>query len=470
MAARTLPSTSSPSTRRFDRTDWWFLFAVATFVEVLVFLDLNDTFFWFNDSGDSAFWAEQAAQPVLSRAFWATVALYPVLIRLVGVETPMHVLQVLLSAGATFWLAYEILRLVRNRWWGYALFIFVVLSSRNGAVQLANHVVGTEGVAFSVAAMVVAQALHVSRRPTRGSWAVLGVLVFLFTFARPSYFSVVLLGVAVLAVLAWRRPAQRRLFGRLAAAGAGFLLLLVIANSGAEIESSNLYNIIPQWVLTDDELLEAFRDAGMPTGPEVMALAGEEQDVDDVKFASGPLADWKAWVDENGGTTYVRFLLTNPLWVTREYLAAQGDLYTSTLSETNTLLDQGTAFSGEQMSPARSFGNPFYPDSAVLLLLWVGGVAFGLGWAARTGIPLPPWIWLGVAMAASAPVLAVIVVFGDSVAVGRHGVGLALQLRWGLLIVTAWLVDEVLARRGGHPPRAGARPDDREASDRLPSS
>lgn len=433
------------SSRRLDRTDWWFLLVCALVAELLVYLDLHDTFFWFNDRGDSAFWYEQSQEPILSRAFWATVPVYPVVLRTLGTETALHVFQVVFSAIAWCWLAFQVMRLVRNRWWGYGLFVFVILSSRNGAVQLSNHVVFTEGIATSIGVLLLAQALSLLRAPSRRGWVAFGVLGVLFIGSRPSNFTVVLLGVVLLGFAAWRLPEQRRVLVRIGAGGIACFALLVALNAGSDSESNNLYNIIPEWVLPDAEARAYFEDAGMPVPPELLALTGEELDTDQEEVVAGPLRPWKEWVDADGGSTYVRFLVTHPAWVLDKYLAAQDTLYSSTLPEENVTLETGAPFTGREMSPARTFGNPFYPDSFLVLLLWLVGATGGCIWSRRAGWTMPAWVWLGIALVVTAPVLAVPIIFGDSQQLARHGILLAVQLRAGLVLVTAWLVDEALS-------------------------
>jgi len=438
---------ATATSRRLDRTDRWFLLAAVLVVEVLVFLDLNDTFFWCNEKGDSAFWYEQSQQPVLSRAFWTTVPVYPVVLRVLGVETPLHVFQVLVSAVAWFWLAYEVMRLVRNRWWGYALFVFVLLFSRSGAIQVVNHIVVTESISISIAVLLVVQTIRLLRRPDRATWIAFGVFGVLFLGSRPSNFTVVLLAAVILAVLAWRRPGDRRVLLGIAGAGVGVFAVMAAVNIDTGSESNNLYNIIPEWIVPDDTARAYFEDAGMPVPPELVALAGEELDTDQDEVVAGPLRPWKDWVDEEGSVTYVTFLATHPGWVLSKYTEAQGPLYTSTLEAENELLDAAEPITGRPMSPARTFGNPAYPASAALLLVWLVVVVAGFVWVLRLGWSVPNWVWFGVALLATAPVLAVPVIFGDSQQLERHGILLAVQVRIGLLLLTAWMVDEALARR-----------------------
>ncbi len=45
------------------------------------------------------------------------------------------------------------------------------------------------------------------------------------------------------------------------------------------------------------------------------------------------------------------------------------------------------------------------------------------------------------------PVLMVPVVFGDAVELERHALGLALQLRIGMVLMSAWILDELATTR-----------------------
>jgi hypothetical protein len=257
----------------------------------------------------------------------------------------------------------------------------------------------------------------------------------------------------ILAVLAWRRPADRRVL--LTIAGAGIVAFVPIAalNADSGSESNNLYNVIPEWILGDDAALEYFEDAGMPTPPELLARAGEELDTDDAEVVSGPLRPWKDWVDEEGMSTYVWYLASHPGWVWSKYAEVQGSLYTSTFEPESELLEAAEPIVGRPMSPVRTFGNPFYPSSPALLVLWILVAVVGFVASHRAGWSAPTWVWFGVALLATAPVLAAPVILGDSQQIDRHGIMLAIQVRIGLLLMTAWLVDEALARRV--PSRSG---------------
>lgn len=102
---------------------------------------------------------------------------------------------------------------------------------------------------------------------------------------------------------------------------------------------------------------------------------------------------------------------------------------------------------GARPAPLREVGDPVYPAAGALLVLWVGAATALVLVAVRDGDRLTAPAWLGVALVLPVPVLLVPVVFGDSQELGRHALALAVQLRLGLLLVTAWGVDRLLARR-----------------------
>lgn len=440
----------APGPRALDPDRRWFVLILVVLVEAAVAVDLIGTKFIYFDVADLGFYVDQADQSHWSREFWARFPLFPLAVDLLGTGKPLHLFQVGVSAAGAGWLAVELMLTVRNRYLGLAVGLWWLLIWRTGAIQFYQHLVLTEPLSHGLLMAIMAALLKQLRRPSeRTRWLLLAMIV-MWALARPSNFTVLGLAGLLLLLAGWlwgqgaRPPGWRHVGLVMLAAG------LVVPVMFTGLPPGTLYNIVPQWILPDEEALAWWEGQGMPVpdalGPGVWGLA--YMDPDTVK---GPLGEWNDWLVEHGHSTYVRWLWTHPGWAFDRYAAAYDTALTFVEQQERPELDEFIAAQGGRLAPARGLGNTIYPSSPTLLIAWICNVALLFmilrrltsQQPRRRGPPAP--VVLGFGMILTVPVLLFPVALGDAVELERHSLGLAIQLRAGLVLLTAWVIDELLA-------------------------
>lgn len=209
------------------------------------------------------------------------------------------VLQTVVSAVAFIVLAVAIGRQMNSdvvRVTSMAVVLLVGVSAR---VVVHDTSLMTESLAVSFTLVLLALATELRTAP---AWAVLGTYT-LWTFVRDAH---ALFGVVVatmIGIVLWR-------YGRRAVA----VLVALVAVWGVAasqnnrfIEANNITTIVHYRAVNDEALMSEFEASGMP------AVAAYE--------ASGDIADlhgdeaFQAWAGSEGSTTYMRWLVSNPVEV-----------------------------------------------------------------------------------------------------------------------------------------------------------
>jgi hypothetical protein len=151
-------------------------------------------------------------------------------------------------------------------------------------------------------------------------------------------------------------------------------------------------------------------------------------------------APLREWVRDEGQSTYATFLVTHPWWTLREpvadierFLSPDLDGYTF-------------IWKLDPPPPHDVLGEIGWPRPEWLVGAWaVGGAAAFVALAARRRVPAPVSVAIGLtgALAAAGFYAAW---HGDALEVDRHSLTAAVQLRIALWLVTALVVDAVMAR------------------------
>lgn len=310
------------------------------------------------------------------------------------------VLQTVVSATAFVWFAIAVGRTLDDQRVRVAVMAVILLVGLSGRVVSHDTWALTESLAIALTLMLLS--VLIDLRHAR-AWVLFAVLIP-WTFVRDAH---ALIGVGVGLVAAvmlwrWRRPAV----------AAGVVVVALWGGLATQhnrfIEANNIATIVA--FRADNELLDEFRSAGMPTVEEFERTGDVE--------ALHASAEFYDWAGDEGVGTYVGYLLGHPgelASAVPEILGRDGVAWTGTTS---------LEFRIDAAFPRRSFGLV-----AVVLLAAGGAVAFG---AARTRsydrrLTLPLLV-----LASSVP-HAVLVHHGSAIDTARHA-----TLIGFLIVVAAW--------------------------------
>jgi hypothetical protein len=461
---------------------------LAAVALVLIVLDRWDTAFIGTEVNDGTWYVAQSNAPILSLEFLAQgTALFLLTLRVVGDGAALFTLQVVTSAAAWAYLAYELALSMRQRWWGWVVAALVVLVGRAADLQLWNHVALSDSLALSLSVALVAVAIRALREPSTWSRRLLLATALLWGLARPP--NILILGFVglVLAVLLWRRPALRPDWRAFTATLLAVPALMVVLFALASAETSNkgtIYNIIPMWVMTDPDMRTYFEDAGMPVPPELEARAGQpgwgiEQSVGEKGGRRIDSPAWdahRAWVNDQGMTTYARWVLTHPGWVAERYGDAQSDLWDGEFPFADLLrrpdgeAAQVLEVAGHRSPPLLAVGDVVYLPGRVPLWPLALAALAATAFLARRACP-PAWVWLLGLVLVLTPALLLGILLADSQDVSRHALAANVPFRLALLALLAWIVDTLLTvgRRTTAPAASRGRAPDEPAGRAAPA-
>jgi len=250
-------------------------------------------------------------------------------------------------AAVSWWVlasvASSLVRDVRVRW---ALRIVLLALGLASPVVNWNTTILSESVALSLTALLIATAINLQQRvDARSAGAFLAILL-LWTFTRQAHVPMTLLVAVVLGVAAvLRRPGSRVV---LAATAAGALLIAVAGllevQRNQSISRTNVGSIIQVRVFPNAGWTRWFEAHGMPYSRSIAAYAGTG-----FQYRNENRAYFN-WIDEHGTATYLRFVLTHPVY---------------------TLIDPLPFFPGEQPSvtyPRGPHYSPLQPNPTPSLL------------------------------------------------------------------------------------------------------
>lgn len=343
-------------------------------------------------------------------------------------------------------------------------FSLILLLSLTRDIAFWNSMLLSEGLSNALFALLLGLALIIAQRWVSWSrfpaWqqgtAGIGLLVCAFFWSQTrdtnSYF---LLGSAGLLAMfvAWRviqarNPLSERVLRVVLPLGIalGFVLIFVQqdahANRGLRWQYS-LVNVMAHRILPDPERTAFFVERGMPNTPEVMAYAGQ------TTFAWSFSLDFPAfgsWIDNDAKRVYAEYLLSRPIESMSEPLRWWNRLL---LYEHNLLI---AYMESPYIAPwQRPLTALIYTETWGLLLLSAAGLlVFTLrliyvGWDWRQSLPL--------LLVMLAYPLMFLNWHGDSHAVERHALHVALQWRLAMWLLLLFAVDQT--QRTGRQQQSG---------------
>jgi hypothetical protein len=393
---------------------------------------------------DSYDYDETARKPLFSLDFWTWFKPWgiPLVWKLLPGSTSAvaPIAQWLISVAAWLALAAAVHRTLEHPVVKRVGFLLVLGFSLVPAVAVWDGALLSESLSLSLAALLVAAMLMLVHEP-RWRWAIALIAVALLlggTRTTNGYLApFLLLPVAAAIVGRGRRIAL--------AVAAAALVIPAAINSSANVRQWQvaLGEIIALRVLHNPGELRYFEQRGMPVTPTL------EQDIfanrsPQSQFEAAPaLKPFVPWFRSRARGVYLDYLISHPTSTIADPIRDLRGM----VSPSDSLTDiQGLplpfyAASGYRDALPDALNRGLYPSSVALLFAWLTATA--LTAAGLVSIRRYTWVVAAVLLGSALP-HAIIIWTGDSTAIGRHALLLAVYFRLGLVLLTLQLVDAIL--------------------------
>lgn len=259
----------------------------------------------------------------------------PLLYTVFPTDTARIAAQVIIAACCWWFLAAEARRLVVDQRVQLGLRVVLLTLGVLGPVASWNSAILSESTAISLTALLVATWLRYARSPGWATVAAALVVTLLWTLTRQANVGFGL-GITVAGVIVFARSRASRALRVAAVTGlvAISAVGLLEVRHNQTLSRNNIASIIQLRVLPDRQWTAWFVAHGMPYSQRLAKYSG-------LPYHEGPLVPrFTRWLNRDGESTYVRFLLTHPRY---------------------TLVDPLPAFSGETASNLHPNTSVYYP-------------------------------------------------------------------------------------------------------------
>ena len=397
---------------------------------------------------DSPLFLSMVGQPPWSRGMLAgpRPPVVPLLYTLFGADGPGGIFRLQWTLATVAWAtlasaAGRVLPPIRLRWVAFAVLLAFGCTT---PVALWDGCLLSESISLSLFAFAAAAGLLLCERFTKVRAAMFGVAAALWALARePAPMELALLaGGLALAALA-RRPRSRALLILAGCLATGAVAGMASSAAGARWEYP-LADVYLQRILPDAERATFFETRGMPSSPVLRALAGREANAADwTLWRAHELTEFRRWFRDRGARTYAVWLLRHPRFAVGAPLGDTGEM----------LAPSYDAYKPRGFSPplGSTLDGLVYPARRSGLLL-LGVAALILAVLKRRLLAVNRMLLVPAAMAALAVPAAFVVWHADTIELGRHALGISVQLR-----LCAWLL--LLAAAGTRRPTSVGRPE-----------
>lgn len=462
MSLNTTPNTH---TRRRSHSFWILTIAYVVLFALLLALRLSlrqpsSSDHW----SDPADYLRQALWPITTLNFWAgkRVFGFPLLLKIFGNHEP----SVIAAQFALATLGWTVCGLgiashIRTLWLRPVVFALIVSFSLTRDVVQWDFMLFSESLATSLFALQIglwcllirAYEIGAARWQQRGLLIALALVMPLWSFVRDTN-AYMLLGVgailALVLMLRWRRLPDRGAFVGLAAlCVATFLLQNWTADHGKRWQFP-LVNVLGQRILVDEQRTAFFAAHGMPTDELVMRYRDNyAHSHGNAVFRDDNMAYFRDWLDAKGKSTYMRWLLSDPLTAMREPFTDYKTIFRPPLG---VYADQaGLKFPAWELT-LTGWLYIRAPEQVamgvVALLIAMGAAAWRFG---RT-------VWLvPVSLALLIYPMMFLIWHGDAIEVGRHSFLVSMLLRFVFWTLACFMVDLAFAWIGDRQRRLAVR-------------
>ncbi len=316
-----------------------------------------------------------------------------------------------------------------------------------------DRLIGTESLSLSLGVLLVAASYWLSQRVTPARAAVVGVIALVWGLLRDA--NAIVVGMMGVGLAVWVLARRSRVRARLLVLAGACLAVLALSVASADVGArweQPMQNVVTFRVLSSPERRAFFLDHGLPlTDAEADRIAGRCVNPAGVllcREVTDPA--FYRWIDHDARSTYLASWFEFPATTAWEPLAHVRRM----VGERFPLA--GITFTGLSDGVARSIETVAFPRSPRVILAWLlaDGVALAVvvrrrGWIGAATIPVAligltyPHLWA--------------VWTGDAIELTRHGLAVSVQLRLGLWLLTAAIVDGAGIGRG-RAERTGVTP------------
>ncbi len=453
---------------RLSKTGWLNLALYATFLSIYFLLRIAnivsiEEIMTFPDS--ETYTDMMASRSLLDSAFWYGFRPFtvPLVYKLLGSDPQaIGVFQSGLSMLCWSLLALSVSRGIRLQWLRPIAFATILVLSLSTDIILWDWVILSESISLSLLALFIAGWLWLLKGWQWRKAAIVAIVGLFWVFSRDSNAWVIMTVAALLALISLVLRGQQRYFV-LAGLFVAFFIAYDVPWKVGEPRGNteNIRDVTRQdfHEIAVDEILQArilpfadrtayFAEHGMPVTSALMERSGKPASSDNWAFLTDPaLKEFRDWQYKYGQSTYVRFLLSSPLWTAVEPLRYPTEL----LHFPNKMVYFPHGF-----SPILTglLDETVYPQSLLVFLnkwalvcLLLAGIVVSLvisvmAWRQRNAAWFTALVIVGLAYPH-----ALIVVHGNPGEIGRHAVAINAQLGIGLWMLLLFGIDIVCLRR-----------------------
>jgi hypothetical protein len=376
-----------------------------------------------------------------SKNFWAgpRAVLYPLLAKLTGrSHLDLFLLQSMFAAVAWLALAWLVYTRLHNRTLAATTAVVVLFASLSLDVVQWDGVLVTESLTISLAVGMLVLGVLLVEAPSvpRAAWFT--AVALLWVLLRDSNGYVVACVAVAFGIAAIRSRAKRPTFAVVAVALVVVFVLGVVSSSVGVRWAEPLEDVITIRALAHPDRAQYMLSRGLPlTNEEVAKIAGHCVVNRPPVFPCVLVTDprFYRWIDEDGRSTYSRWVLSHPATALADPVRNSGELFGSRVG-----VDTFTRY---RFEPANLAEQIFFVRNQRVLLA-EALIAFGLVLAALRRRPSPLGWAVLTGLATTYPHMFAIWTF-DGLETQRHALAASLILRLGIVLAAALALD---ARRG----------------------
>ncbi len=325
-------------------------------------------------------------------------------------------------------------------------------------VALWNFLALSESFALSCMA-VLAAAWMLFLRTGRIAWAV-GVAVATAAFASTRdvhAYLVPMIAVPSLA-LAFSSPPPPRMaiFALAVFSGIVFAAMAVSIDNGFDDRGRwrvPFYDVMGKRILPDPEFVDWFAENGMPTSDALLERAGKAagEDGEQSINRNPDLEEFRAWSGEHGRRTYLKFLVSHPIYSITAPARQFWDMYGFRVNG-YAHPGFGPLFPTDRLVNAAERRHLLTAGVCVVIISVVATIVL---WMRRT-IPYGAWALVPLAMILLAVPHAWLNYHGGGIELERHTAIAAVHAYLGVALLGLYLLDELIVRIAGARRRAEA--------------
>ncbi len=412
---------------------------------------------------DTEWYVKTADEPLDTLDFWAGIRpfTYPLTLKYFGItiENYTEIEQYFDLVQFQYWfsifawttLAVAFSLRMRALWLKPFVFVFVLYFSINLEISIWDSLILSESTSFSLFALLIAawvawnatshkQPSHI----TQFGYLTLTILfTILYVFSRESNQYFVIFGaiIFVIANFFGKTPKWSRVYYL------AYLVLFVgiVFLKNASFNISNLWQIhlfdhLAHRILPNQDALEYFAAAGMPLSESLFGIKdmlGHE--FHDYLLNDPEMASVREWINSDGMSTYMMYLLSNPI----ESLIEPFHHLPTLFSGDNLEYHQPLYAVPTVPLWLKTLTQRFYPRNLMLLFIFIGVALLGVfRYLLDKNQMQSPWIVVAVLLVSLYPLM-FIIWHGNPIEVERHAIPIGIQLRLMGWMTLALLLDQL---------------------------